>query len=277
MDIKEVPQNIGFVGAGNMAQAIIGGLLDAGYPPERLCASDPSPAALAQLRAVGIEAVAEIPSSAFNAADLIILAVKPQFMASATALLRERLDPNCVVMSVAAGISTHSLKTLLGHPALPVVRCMPNTPALVRAGASGLFASPEVSETQRRGAEAVMRVVGSARWLATESHIDVVTAVSGSGPAYFFAFMEAMIAAGERLGLDAVTARELTLQTALGAATLAAKSDESVATLRKNVTSPGGTTERALTSFEESNLSALVDRGMQACLDRAREMAEEFG
>lgn len=277
MDLSDLPQHIGFVGAGNMASAIIGGLLDAGVSADRLCAADPSAAARDKLESQGIALVTTQPAEQFAQADLIILAVKPQFMADATASLAPHLGPDCVVMSVAAGISTPSLKTLLSRPSLPVVRCMPNTPALVRAGASGLFASDEVSDEQRRGVEAVMRVVGTARWLTSESHIDIVTAVSGSGPAYFFAFMEAMIAAGERLGLDHETAHQLTLQTALGAATLAEQGGEPIDELRRNVTSPGGTTERALASFEDGNLSALVGGAMQACLDRAREMAEEFG
>ena len=277
MDLSDLPQHIGFVGAGNMAAAIIGGLLDAGVSADRLCAADPSETAREKLKLQGIASVSARPAEPFAQANLIVLAVKPQFMADATMSLAPLLGPDCVVMSVAAGISTPSLKALLNRPALPVVRCMPNTPALVRAGASGLFASDEVSDEQRRGVEAVMRVVGTARWLTSESHIDIVTAVSGSGPAYFFAFMEAMIAAGERLGLDHETAHQLTLQTALGAAILANTGGEPIDELRRNVTSPGGTTERALASFEDANLSQLVDDAMQACLDRAREMAEEFG
>ena len=149
--------------------------------------------------------------------------------------------------------------------------------ALVGAGASGLFASPEVTAHQRAGIQAVMGVVGTTVWLKEEHQIDCVTAISGSGPAYFFAFMEAMIAAGEKMGLDHETASQLTLQTALGAAKLATQSSDPVTELRRNVTSPGGTTERALNSFNQDNLAALVDRGMQACLDRAQEMAKEFG
>lgn len=277
MHTDDLPGHIGFIGAGNMAQAIIGGLLDAGYAAERICAADPSEAARARLTDMGVKAVTEAPGAAFASAQLVVLAVKPQFMASAASQLQYQLVPGAVVMSVAAGITTASLKSLLGNPAVPVVRCMPNTPALIGVGACGLFASEEVSDQQRSGVQAVMRVVGSAHWLADESMIDVVTAVSGSGPAYFFAFMEAMISTGERLGLDRETASQLTLQTALGAATLAHKSDSPIAALRTNVTSPGGTTERALASFEASGLETVVDQAMQACLDRARAMAEEFG
>ena len=276
MDLSDLPQHIGFVGAGNMAAAIIGGLLDAGVSADRLCAADPSETAREKLKLQGIASVSARPAEPFAQANLIVLAVKPQFMADATMSLAPLLGPDCVVMSVAAGISTPSLKALLNRPALPVVRCMPNTPALVRAGASGLFASDEVSDEQRRGVEAVMRVVGTARWLTSESHIDIVTAVSGSGPAYFFAFMEAMIKAGEQLGLEHQVATELTVQTALGAASLVKHSPLPIETLRRNVTSPGGTTARALDSFERVGLSALVGQAMQSCFDRAVEMSEEY-
>ncbi|MDG1829373.1 MAG: pyrroline-5-carboxylate reductase [Luminiphilus sp.] len=275
--MTQLPQNIGFVGAGNMASAIIGGLLSAGYDSARLCAIDPSEAAQTKLHNLGISEVGGQPGPTFRTSELVILAVKPQFMQAATEGIKKHLAPETVVMSVAAGISVSALKDQLSNSNAPVVRCMPNTPALVGAGASGLFASPEVTDRQRTGIDAVMGVVGTTVWLEKESHIDVVTAISGSGPAYFFAFMEAMIATGERMGLDHETASQLTLQTALGAAKLATQQSDPVNELRRNVTSPGGTTERALESFDQDNLEALVNRGMQACLARAQEMAKEFG
>ncbi|MDG0991857.1 MAG: pyrroline-5-carboxylate reductase [Luminiphilus sp.] len=275
--MTQLPQTIGFVGAGNMASAIIGGLLSAGYDPKRLCAVDPSEAALAKLRALGLSELGTQPSQGFKNCELVVLAVKPQLMAAAAKGIKHHLSAHTAVMSVAAGISVNALKTQLANASLPVVRCMPNTPALVGAGASGLFASPEITAEQRAGIESVMGVVGTTVWLEEENHIDVVTAISGSGPAYFFAFMEAMITAGEKLGLDQQTASQLTLQTALGAAKLATQGSDAVSELRRNVTSPGGTTERALESFDQDNLAQLVDRGMQACLARAQEMAKEFG
>lgn len=275
--MTQLPETIGFVGAGNMASAIIGGLLNAGYAPERLCAVEPSEAAQTKLQTLGVGEVGGQPGPRFQNSELVILAVKPQYMHAATEGIKEHLSSKAVVMSVAAGISVDGLKKQLANAALPVVRCMPNTPALVGAGASGLFASPEVTAHQRAGIQAVMGVVGTTVWLEKEHCIDYVTAISGSGPAYFFAFMEAMIAAGEKMGLDHETASQLTLQTALGAAKLAKQSSDPVTELRRNVTSPGGTTERALNSFNQDNLAALVDRGMQACLDRAQEMAKEFG
>jgi pyrroline-5-carboxylate reductase len=253
-----------------MASAIIGGLLSAGYDPKRLCAVDPSEAALAKLRALGLSELGTQPSQGFKNCELVVLAVKPQFMAAAAKGIKHHLSANTAVMSVAAGISVNALKTQLANASLPVVRCMPNTPALVGAG-------PEITAEQRAGIESVMGVVGTTVWLEEENHIDVVTAISGSGPAYFFAFMEAMITAGEKLGLDQQTASQLTLQTALGAAKLATQGSDAVSELRRNVTSPGGTTERALESFDQDNLAQLVDRGMQACLARAQEMAKEFG
>lgn len=276
MSIEHVPQQIGFIGAGNMASAIIGGLLDAGLAPDRICAADPSEAAREALATRGITAIAPAPSERFREVELVVLAVKPQLMAGAVEDLKPHVAADCALMSVAAGISIASLQSMIGHAQQPTVRCMPNTPALVRAGASALYASPEVDDAQRLGIQSVMSVVGTVQWLTDEAQIDMVTAVSGSGPAYFFAFMEAMIAAGERMGLPHDITSQLTLQTALGAAKLAAESSDPIDELRRKVTSPGGTTARALASFERSGLSDVVDRGMEACLQRAREMAEEF-
>jgi pyrroline-5-carboxylate reductase len=165
---------------------------------------------------------------------------------------------------------------MLGNPNAPIVRCMPNTPALVRMGAAGLFASAEVTEAQQAQVEAVMRCVGTTLWVEEEQLLEAVTAVSGSGPAYFFAFMEAMIAKGEELGLSHDQATALTLRTALGAATLAEEQNIAIDVLRRQVTSPGGTTEQALASFSASGLNTVVADAMQACFDRALTMAKEF-
>ena len=276
MSIEQVPPKIGFLGAGNMASAIIGGLLDAGLAPERICAADPSDEARQALAARGVTDTAPAPTEDFTRADLVVLAVKPQLMATAVDDLRPHAREDCTLLSVAAGISIATLKALIGNPRQPTARCMPNTPALVRAGASALYASPEVGDLQRDGIQAVMSVVGTVQWLTNEGQIDAVTAVSGSGPAYFFAFMEAMIAAGERMGLPHDIAQQLTVQTALGAAKLATEAPEPINELRRKVTSPGGTTARALASFERSELASVVDQAMMACLARAEEMAEEF-
>ena len=270
------PQSIAFVGAGNMASAIIGGLLDAGYAPSRISVADTSAAALQAMRALNINTVSDDARNIVAGAELIILAIKPQVMGDVVRNLQGKVTPGSVVMSVAAGITVDSLKEMLAAPATPVVRCMPNTPALVRQGAAGLFASDEVTPAQRDRIDAVMRGVGSTLWVEAEGLLDSVTAVSGSGPAYFFAFMEAMIAKGEQLGLSHEQATELTLKTALGAATLACEQNVAIDVLRHRVTSPGGTTERALASFGDQGLGDTVARAMQACFDRAKEMTKEF-
>ncbi len=178
------------------------------------------------------------------------------------------------MISIAAGISCASLAEWLGDG--PLVRCMPNTPSLRRQGVSGLYANALVSDTQKQQTEDILNAVGISLWLEQESQIDAVTAVSGSGPAYFFYLMEAMIAAGQQLGLPRETAERLTLFTALGAADMAVHSDVDVAELRRRVTSPGGTTEQAINSFAADGLPAMVERAMQACARRADELSKEL-
>jgi pyrroline-5-carboxylate reductase len=271
-----LPEHIGFVGTGNMATAIMGGLLAAGYQPDQISGGDPSDSAREQWAARGITALSADAAEVIAEADLVILAVKPQVMQAVTHSLRGTLKQDAVVMSIAAGVTVKALQEMFENPELRVVRCMPNTPALIGLGASGLFASRAVSPEQKKQVGSVMEVVGTAFWLEQESQIDAVTAVSGSGPAYFFAFIEAMIKAGEKLGLEQAIATQLTLQTALGAASLAKNSHESIDILRKNVTSPGGTTARALDSFDRAGLSKVVSQAMEACFDRAVEMSEEY-
>ncbi len=270
------PEAIAFIGAGNMANAIIGGLIGSGYSPSQIRAADPSARAREALKALNVQQVFEDPCAAVIDADMVILAVKPQVMAAALDGVKDCLPHECLVVSIAAGISVSSLDRMLGAHQRPIVRCMPNTPSLVYRGVSGLFANPHVSKQQCQYVEATMASVGTTLWLEQEDKLDAVTAVSGSGPAYFFAFMEAMINSGERLGLSREAATELTLQTALGAAHLAAEQPVSIDTLRRNVTSSGGTTERALQAFEQEQLAASVDTAMQACYDRAQAMATEF-
>lgn len=270
------PESIAFVGAGNMASAIIGGLLDNGYSASRIAAADPSARALETLRAMNIGKLTDNALDIVGDAQLVVLAVKPQIMANVIDGLRAGLNAGTTVMSIAAGVSVGSLENMLAAPGVAVVRCMPNTPALVRCGASGLYAPPSVSERERGYAQATMAAVGTSMWVNEESQLDAVTAVSGSGPAYFFAFMEAMIAHGEALGLSHEQAYELTLQTALGAASLASEQQVPIDTLRHNVTSPGGTTERALAAFHAGGLNALVGSAMDACHARAQAMAKEF-
>jgi pyrroline-5-carboxylate reductase len=181
-----------------------------------------------------------------------------------------------LIVSIAAGITTSHLQSWLGGDTA-IVRCMPNTPALVGKGASGLFANKFVSDDQKQLAEQIMSAVGLSVWVDTEADIDTVTALSGSGPAYFFLFMEAMQNAAKEMGISNELARQLTYQTALGAAELALNSTDDIAVLRRNVTSPGGTTEQAINKFEDGGLRELVTSALQAARDRSIELADEFG
>jgi len=268
--------DIAFIGAGNMASSIIGGLLDSGHPPARLRASDPNPASLTALRARGLTALDEDNASVVSGAEVIVLAVKPQVMGAVCEGLRPLVDAERpLLISIAAGISAATLSRWLG-PQAAIVRCMPNTPALLRCGATGLYAGPSVSAGQREQASAILAAVGSTCWVDEEALLDAVIAVSGSGPAYFFQFMEAMAAQGTALGLDPETATQLSVRTCLGAARMAGESGVALAELRRRVCSPGGTTERAVASFAQDDINAVVGRAMRAAYTRAQEMAREL-
>lgn len=269
--------NIAFIGAGNMAGSIVGGLVESGHPAEHICAADPFPASLERLRDIAPVRLCKDNAEAATGADVIILAVKPQVMAEATESIAAATGSgSALVISIAAGITLASMQTRLG-PRAAIVRCMPNTPALLGCGASGLFAADTVSAAQREQADYILSAVGTTTWVPTEEALDAVTALSGSGPAYFFLFMEAMIDAGCELGLERQTATALALQTGLGAARMAAQSDVDLVELRRRVTSPGGTTERAIASFEEDGLRCVVTKAMRSAADRAAEMAREMG
>lgn len=266
---------LAFIGAGNMARAIIAGLLHDGYPAERIWATGTRAAKLDDLKAQGIQTGTDNAAAA-RAADLLVLAVKPQLMKTVCEALR---DAACkrrpLVVSVAAGIECDSLDRWLGGDHA-VVRCMPNTPSQLQTGASGLFANARVSAEQKQHAERLMNHVGLALWVEREELLHAVTAVSGSGPAYYFLFMEAMIAAGQTLGLSPEVATQLTLQTALGAARMASSSDSSPADLRRAVTSPKGTTEQAILTFQAAGLEAIVEQAMQACVRRSAELGAQL-
>lgn len=268
---------IAFIGAGNMASAIIGGLINNGAEAKSIWACDPGQDKLDQLvTQFGIRTTAD-NLTAIPQADVVILAVKPQVMESVLAPLQSTLqNKKPLIISVAAGINLNSLSNWCGGP-LPIVRCMPNTPALVGQGASGLYANKETSAQQKSISEDILNAVGMSVWVQTENELNAVTAVSGSGPAYYFLFMEAMIAAGEKLGLSKETATTLTLKTALGAATMASNSDLEPAQLRKNVTSPNGTTEQAINTFIENGLESLVDKALTAASDRSESLSDELG
>ncbi|MCI4188100.1 pyrroline-5-carboxylate reductase [Dickeya dianthicola] len=270
-------RKIAFIGAGNMAQAIIAGLMAGGYPASRVGVSAPSATHRDALAArYGIASLSDNAACARDA-DVIVLAVKPQLMAGVCEVLAQQVDfSGKLVLSIAAGVSVARLRELLGA-AINIVRIMPNTPSLVGKGMSGLYAPAQVSDTDRAFAADLMNSVGKLCWLADEAQINGVIAAAGSAPAYFFLFMEAMQQEAIRQGFDADTARLLVQQAASGAAALVeASPDTPLSTLRENVTSKGGTTAEALRVLNERQLSQTVADAMQAAVYRAREMESLF-
>lgn len=268
-------QKIGFIGGGNMASSLISGLIASGHSPRHLWVSDINPDTLKTLAENLNVNTSASNDAVINEVDVVVLAVKPQTLSSvaksAAALIRQKQP---LVVSIAAGISQQSLSQWLGADTA-IVRCMPNTPALVLTGATALHANTKVTDEQRNLAENIMRSVGIALWVDDESELDAVTAVSGSGPAYYFLLMEAMEKAALELGLSEVTARLLVQQTALGAAKIALESSESPEQLRKRVTSPGGTTQRAIETFEQGGFTGLVSKALHAARDRSIEMSKQ--
>lgn len=267
-----------FIGAGNMATSIIGGLIEQGYDANLITACDPQTQSLSQIQTTFAINTSTDNIAACKACDVIILAVKPQILKTVVLALKPALEQRQelpLIISIAAGISAQQIQQWLEKP-IAIVRCMPNTPSLVQKGASGLYANAETNQQQKDIAQTLLQAVGYTTWVDDEALIDAVTAVSGSGPAYFFLFMEAMIEAGIKQGLDQESATKLTLQTALGAATLAQASDVSVDELRRRVTSAGGTTEQAIKHFEQSGLKEIVEGAMLDCAERSKAMAKEF-
>lgn len=266
---------IAFIGAGNMASSLIGGLRAKGLDAAQIRASDPGAETRAKVTAEhGIEVFAD-NSQAIDGADVIVIAVKPQAMKAVCQDLRAHLKPHQLLVSIAAGITCASLLSWLGKQ--PLVRCMPNTPALLGKGVSGLFATPDVTAEQRQQADELLSAVGIVVWVEAEAQIDAVTAVSGSGPAYFFLLIEAMTDAGVKLGLPREVAEQLAEQTALGAAHMAVNSDADAGELRRRVTSPAGTTEAAIKSFQADGFTAMVEKALSAAAHRSAEMAEQLG
>jgi pyrroline-5-carboxylate reductase len=270
-------QDIVFIGAGNMAGALIGGLIADGMAPDRILAADPSTEKCAALSAAtGIRTLSDNLAAAANAGTLV-LAVKPQVLATVARELAATVqEKSPLVISIAAGIRCDSLQSWLGGGAA-LVRAMPNTPALVQSGATALYATPGVSARQREQAESLLRAVGITCWLDEESLMDAVTALSGSGPAYFFLVMEALEDAARAMGMDQGTAHLLTLQTALGAARMALESSEPPGVLRQRVTSPGGTTERAIGVLKDGGLEALLASALEAARARSVELSRDLG
>ena len=271
-------QNIktGFIGGGNMARSLIGGLIASDVRAGSIFVSDANPD---QLQSIGADFrvnTLDSNQAVVDASEVIVLAVKPQVMKAVVSELDAASLEGKLLLSIAAGIRTEAIARWAGCDCA-VVRSMPNTPALVKSGATGLFANASCSESQREIAESILRAVGLTVWVEDENQIDAITALSGSGPAYLFLVMEAMEQAGIQLGLPAETARLLAVQTAFGASKLALEIEEDPAILRQRVTSPGGTTEQALRVFTEGDLLKLFEQAMTAARDRAIELAEQLG
>jgi len=267
--------SIGFIGAGNMASALAGGMIADGFSPEQLMLSDINEQQLQNIAAeFGVKTTNNNEHLIKNS-DVVVLALKPQIMQKVLEPLAEIFQKKQpLVISIAAGITVNSLDAWTGR-GLAIIRCMPNTPALVKLAASGLFANEKTNNIQKQQAQQILEAVGIVEWLDAENKIDMVTALSGSGPAYFFLMIEAMIEAGVAQGLSRKSASELTLQTALGAATMATQSEVDVAELRRRVTSPNGTTEAALNSFAKNNYLDIVKQAIDAAYQRSIELAKE--
>lgn len=268
---------IAFIGAGHMGASLIGGLIQNGHSANALIAADPHAEKLNELATIFHIQTTQNNHEAVLAADVIVLAVKPQVMREVITPLREVLQSKKpLLLSIAAGIPVKSLERW-SHKDQAIVRVMPNTPALIGHGASALFANAAVNETEHALAESIMRAVGITVWLKEESLMDAVTALSGSGPAYFFMIMDALQAAAESAGINKETARLLTLQTALGAAAMAMESELPLATLQQNVTSKGGTTEQAIRVLENAKLRDILKEAFLAAKQRSQELAHELG
>lgn len=268
---------ITFIGGGHMATSLVGGLRAQGVPATELTIADPVPEQLEKLRRQFGVRVTTDNVAALGDADAVVLAVKPQEMAKvARGIASAVRSRRRLVISIAAGIRLQDLARWLG-PEVPLVRTMPNRPALIGAGVTALYASEGVSADERRTVEQVMAACGATVWVATEDQMDVVTAVSGSGPAYFFLLVEALEAAGIAQGLSPATARRLAVETARGAGRMAAESQDSPAELRAQVTSKGGTTAAALEVLETAGVRGIFAAAVAAATRRSAELARQFG
>ena len=266
---------IAFVGGGNMAQAIIRGLINAGHPASRLKVSDPDTKQRAVLADIHSDLVVTDDNSvAISATDIVVLAVKPQIMATVAKQVAADIDTKSpLIISIAAGTTLASLTEWLGNNT-PIVRVMPNQPALIGAGMSGLCATDNLDAANRDLASYVMAAAGEISWFASEADMDSVTAISGSGPAYFYLVMEILQEVAEEFGFDALTARQLSVQTALGASQVANHTDEELALLREKVTSPGGTTAAAIAALEAAEIRAIFRTALQAARSRSIELGQ---
>ncbi|GAB4189896.1 MAG: pyrroline-5-carboxylate reductase [Wenzhouxiangellaceae bacterium] len=268
---SEQQPRLTFIGGGNMGGSLIQGLLQRGYAADRIGLSDPHPPTREHYAQLGLRTAAGA-SELCGDAEVILLAVKPQIMPQLMPQLAPVINDRQLLISVAAGITVSFMQHYCG-PRQPVVRAMPNTPALIGAGITGLHASTAVSPTQRQQADAILSAVGETLWLDDEAHMDAVTAVSGSGPAYFFLLVEALTAAGVAQGLESAAAARLALSTGYGAMSMARQSDVDAAELRRRVTSPGGTTAAALQLLENRGLREMMREAVAAATRRGGELA----
>ncbi len=270
-------ENIGFVGGGNMAASLMSGLIASGHSPQKIWVSDLDETKLQSLNSNLEVNITTDNNDVVKHCDVVVLSVKPQVLHSVATNISDCLqEHDRLVISIAAGINQQTLAKWLGEN-IAIVRCMPNTPALVQTGATALHANSKVLDEHRDFAENILRSVGITVWVGAESELDAVTAVSGSGPAYFFLLMESMQKAALELGLSEEVASLLVQQTALGAAKIALESPDSPGQLRANVTSPGGTTQRAIEVFQQGGFEALVIKALKAARDRSIEMSKELG
>lgn len=269
-------KKISFIGGGNMAQALISGLVGCGIKPSLITVADPSSDIREQLAAKGLNTVDPMADAkaAVVGADIVVLAVKPQMMKVVVGAFAEALD-NQLVISVAAGLSTDLLSSMLGGYS-NIVRAMPNTPSMIQMGATGLYGTDNISAEQKELATAVMEASGLVMWVDDEEHMHAVTAVSGSAPAYMFYFIESMVDGAVALGLDKEQASALAMQTMLGAAKMAMNSEDTPAELRRKVTSPNGTTQAAVESMQANEIGRQIGEAMQACYDRSQALSEEM-
>lgn len=269
-------KKISFIGGGNMAQALISGLIGCGIQPNLITVADPNLSVREQLAAKGLNTVD--PTADANAAvidaDIVVLAVKPQVMKAVIGAFADALSTQLVI-SVAAGLSTELLSNML-NGYRNIVRAMPNTPAMIQMGATGLYGTDNISAEQKQLATAVMEASGLVMWVEDEAHMHAVTAVSGSAPAYMFYFIESMVDKGMALGLDTEQASALALQTMIGAAKMAMDSEDAPAELRRKVTSPNGTTQAAIESMQANDIGRQIGEAMQACYDRSQALSEEM-
>ncbi len=267
-------KKIAFIGAGNMAQAIINGLIESGIKPNSLYCSNPGLTKLDKLKVSypGIN-TSQKNSDIAKQADILVLAVKPQVIAQALNSIAALDLSDKLIISVAAGVETQSISQLLQQD-ISLVRAMPNTPASIGMGATGLFANEKVCATKKTFSECIFNAVGTSVWIEHESQMDLVTAISGSGPAHYFLFLESVIQSAIEQGMAAETAKKLAIQTALGAASMAAQDPKhDIRQLRENVTSPGGTTAAAIESFQNNHFAEIIEKALKASVNRGKKLS----